>query len=206
MFVHQKIPDFATLVNKCRLYEESVRARNATLRSVVSPPTLVSPQRSGGQGFGRGRPFNRNQSSAASSSGRHYKTSCPKLKREVVNSVQAARPRAQGRVVTLSGAEIGANEDLIQGTCNVKEILLSVLFDSGATNSFVAIDVVNRLALPIVSLPYDLLVTTPTSEPVIVSTVCSQCSITLENRVFFGGPDMSTLIPVRYHFRDELVI
>ncbi|XP_019434551.1 PREDICTED: uncharacterized protein LOC109341167 [Lupinus angustifolius] len=111
----------------------------------------------------------------------HYKTSCPKLKREAVNSVHAARPMAQGRVFTMSGAEIGANKDLIQGTCNINEIPLSVLFDSGATHSFTAIDVVNHLALPVVSLPYDLLVTTPTSEPVIVSTVCSQCPITLEN-------------------------
>ncbi|XP_019431098.1 PREDICTED: uncharacterized protein LOC109338343 [Lupinus angustifolius] len=183
MFVHQQIPDFATLVNKCRLYEESVRARNATLKSVISPPTIFSPQRSGGQGFGRGRPFNSNQRSAASSSGSHqrsfqpynnrghYKTSCPKLKREAVNSVQAARPRAQGRVFTMSGAEVGANEDLIQGTCNVNESPLSVLFNSGATHSFIAIDVVNRLALPVVCLPHDLLVSTPTSEPVIVKTI-----------------------------------
>ncbi|XP_019430812.1 PREDICTED: uncharacterized protein LOC109338123 [Lupinus angustifolius] len=112
---------------------------------------------------------------------RHYKSSCPKLKREAVNSMQVARPRAQGRVLTMSGAEVGANEDLIQGTCNINEIPLSVLFDSGATHSFITIDVVNRLALPVVSLPYDLLVFTPTSEPVIVSTVCSQCPITSEN-------------------------
>ncbi|XP_019435009.1 PREDICTED: uncharacterized protein LOC109341529 [Lupinus angustifolius] len=70
----------------------------------------------------------------------HYKSSFQKLKREAVNSVQAARPRAQGRVFTMSGTEVGANEDLIQ-------------------------------ALPVVSLPYDLLVSTPTSEPVIVSTL-----------------------------------
>ncbi|XP_019431625.1 PREDICTED: GATA zinc finger domain-containing protein 15-like, partial [Lupinus angustifolius] len=80
----------------------------------------------------------------------HYKSSCPKLKRDAVNSMQAARPRAQGRVFTMSGTEVGANEDLIQGTCNVNEIPLSVLFDSGATHSFIAIDVVNRLALPVV--------------------------------------------------------
>ncbi|CAL0335001.1 unnamed protein product [Lupinus luteus] len=111
----------------------------------------------------------------------HYKSSCPKLKKEGMNAVQATRLRAPGRVFTMSGAEIGANEDLIQGTCNVNEISLSVLFDSGAIHSFIAIDVVNRLALPVMSLPYDLLVSTPTSEPVIVSTVCSQCPITLEN-------------------------
>ncbi|XP_019431459.1 PREDICTED: uncharacterized protein LOC109338640 [Lupinus angustifolius] len=96
-----------------------------------------------------------------------------------MNSMQAARPRAQGRVFTMSGAEVEANEDLIRGTCNVNEIPLSVLFDSGATHSFFVIDVVNRLALPVVFLPYDLLVSTPTSEPLIVSTV---------KTVVFSGP------------------
>ncbi|CAL0331136.1 unnamed protein product [Lupinus luteus] len=68
MFVHQQKPDFATLVNKCRLYEESIKAMNASLKSVVSPTTSFGPQRNAGQGFGRGRSFNRNQKPYASSS------------------------------------------------------------------------------------------------------------------------------------------
>ncbi|CAL0314075.1 unnamed protein product [Lupinus luteus] len=70
----------------------------------------------------------------------HIRLFCPQLKKEEVNSVQAARPKAKGRVFTMSGTEVENNEDLIQ-------------------------------ALPMTSLPYDLLVPTPTSEPVIVSTL-----------------------------------
>ncbi|OIV90394.1 hypothetical protein TanjilG_10694 [Lupinus angustifolius] len=84
----------------------------------------------------------------------------------------------------MSGAEIKEDEDLIQGTCLVNEISLSVLFDSGATHSFISHDVVNRLELPIVPLPYDLVMSTPTNEPVIVSTVCPQCPIVLDNKTF----------------------
>ncbi|XP_019435875.1 PREDICTED: uncharacterized protein LOC109342324 [Lupinus angustifolius] len=84
----------------------------------------------------------------------------------------------------MSRTEIEGNEDLIQGTCRIKEISSSVLFDSSATHSFLYNDVVNQLALPIASIPYDLIVYTPTNEPVIVSTMCSQCPITLDERTF----------------------
>ncbi|CAL0333798.1 unnamed protein product [Lupinus luteus] len=67
--LNQQIPDFVTLVNKCRLYEESVEARNASLKSVIQPANSFGPQRNSGQGFGRGRSFNRNRKPYASSSG-----------------------------------------------------------------------------------------------------------------------------------------
>ncbi|XP_019450663.1 PREDICTED: uncharacterized protein LOC109352932 [Lupinus angustifolius] len=107
---------------------------------------------------------------------------CPKLKRDEVNIVQAAKPKAKGKMFTMSIAEIEGNEDLIQDTCCFNEISLFVMFDSGATHSLISNDVVNRLELPIVSLPYDLIVSTPTNEPFIVSTICSQCPIILDNR------------------------
>ncbi|XP_019465360.1 PREDICTED: uncharacterized protein LOC109363555 [Lupinus angustifolius] len=216
MFVLQQIPDFATLVSRCRLYKESMNARNAALKSVVPPGNSYGPQRNFGQGLGRGNPFNRNQKPYASSSrnqqrsfkpynkrgfrqgnnknkinknnnnkmsspvgnsnlntppwyskckGKHFslnylvcyhcnqpghiKPMCPKLKREEVNIVQAARPKAKGRVFAMSRTEIEGNEDIIQ-----------------------------------VSLPYDIIVSTPTNEPVIVSTMCSHCPITLDERTF----------------------
>ncbi|XP_019431993.1 PREDICTED: uncharacterized protein LOC109339076 [Lupinus angustifolius] len=190
---YNQIPDFATLVNKCRLYEESMKARNAALKSGVPPGNSYGPQRNFGQGIGRGKPFNRNQKPYASPSGNnnsntnntnnkisspvgnsnlntppwcskckgkhvsvnypvcyhcnqpgHIKPMCPKLKREEVNNGQVTRPKAKGRVFTMSGTEIEGNEDLIQGTCRITEISLSVLFDPGATHSFISNDVANR--------------------------------------------------------------
>ncbi|XP_019451701.1 PREDICTED: uncharacterized protein LOC109353794 [Lupinus angustifolius] len=46
----------------------------------------------------------------------HIKPMCPKLKKEEVNIVQVARPKAKRRVFTMSGAEIEGNDDLIQET------------------------------------------------------------------------------------------
>ncbi|MEX5523405.1 hypothetical protein [Bacillus cereus] len=45
---------------------------------------------------------------------------------------------ARGRVFALTGADLEPTEDLIQGTCFMNGIPLVVLYDSGATHSFIA--------------------------------------------------------------------
>ena len=51
---------------------------------------------------------------------------------------------------------------------------LTVLYDSGATHSFIYLDCVTKLLLPISELPYDLLVSTLTNNPVRTSQVCTK--------------------------------
>ncbi|KAF1883522.1 hypothetical protein Lal_00014651 [Lupinus albus] len=89
----------------------------------------------------------------------HIRRYCPKLPQSV-NAVRlnVLVPR---RVFTMSGAEVSSTDGLIKGNCMVAGIPLLVLFDSGATHSF--------------SLPFDLVVSTPTDVPVVVSTVVSRC-------------------------------
>ncbi|XP_019429961.1 PREDICTED: uncharacterized protein LOC109337438, partial [Lupinus angustifolius] len=98
--------------------------------------------------------------------------------------VRAGRPRATGRVFTMSGSEAADADDLIQGTCLVNDVPLFVLFDSGATHSFISFDCVKQLGLQVDSLPFDLIVSTPTNAPVTVSTLCSKCPVVVNNRTF----------------------
>ena len=49
---------------------------------------------------------------------------------------------------------------------------LTVLYDLSETCSFISLDCVAKLQLPISELPYDLLVSTPTNKPVRTSQVC----------------------------------
>ena len=60
--------------------------------------------------------------------------------------------------------EAERSEDLIQGACEVSSKTLTVLYDSGASHSFISYSCVTTLQLPISELPYDLLVTTPTNK------------------------------------------
>ncbi|XP_019431615.1 PREDICTED: uncharacterized protein LOC109338765 [Lupinus angustifolius] len=117
MFVHQQIPDFATLVNRCWLYEESVKARNATLKSVVPPGNSYDPRKEFRARTWKGKALQPQPETLCfdiRKSPGHIKLMYPKLKKEEVNIVQVARPKAKGRVFTMSGAEIEGNEDLIQ--------------------------------------------------------------------------------------------
>ncbi|KAE9604435.1 putative aspartic peptidase domain-containing protein [Lupinus albus] len=84
----------------------------------------------------------------------------------------------------MSGAETSDVDGLIKGNCMVAGFPLLVLFDSGATHSFVSNDCVDRLKLQTESLPFDLVVSTPTDVPVVVSTVVSRCPVVVNGRTF----------------------
>ncbi|KAF1883337.1 hypothetical protein Lal_00042215 [Lupinus albus] len=95
----------------------------------------------------------------------HIKRYCPKL-RQSVNYVRAERPRSTVRVFTKSG------------------ISLLVLFDSGTAHSFVSVECVDRLKLKTGSLPFDLVLSTPTNMPAVVSTAVSRCPVVVNGRTF----------------------
>ncbi|CAL0304657.1 unnamed protein product [Lupinus luteus] len=84
----------------------------------------------------------------------------------------------------MNGSEAGDADGLIQGTCLVNDVPLFVLFDSGATHSFISCDCVKQLGLQVDSLPFDLIVSTPTNAHVILSTLCSRCPVVVNNRTF----------------------
>ena len=68
--------------------------------------------------------------------------------------------------------EEAQSEDLIRGKCEVNGRTLTILYDSGATHSFIFCDYVTTLQLPIFELPYDLLVSTPMNKLIRTSQVC----------------------------------
>ncbi|CAL0305282.1 unnamed protein product [Lupinus luteus] len=56
MFGHQEINDFPTLVNKCRMFEDDMKAMDVALRN-VNPQRNFGPQRNQMQGKGKGKMF-----------------------------------------------------------------------------------------------------------------------------------------------------
>ena len=62
--------------------------------------------------------------------------------------------------------------------------VLTVLYDSGALHSFVSHDRMSALKLPFSELPYDLLVSTPTNEPIKTNHICMDVSLRIEGRTF----------------------
>jgi hypothetical protein len=115
----------------------------------------------------------------------HMAKDCPQQgTKPKMNNVKASRPTVKGRVYTLNGGEASQSEDLIQGSCDMSGNLLIVLFDSGATHSFISMDRVKQLNLPTTSLPFDLIVSTPTAEPICVCSFCQNCPIVIQDKKF----------------------
>ena len=108
----------------------------------------------------------------------HTQRDCSRLKKEQNGggpNGQTGHPKATGRVFTLNGVEASKSKDLIQGRCFINGIPLLVLFDSGATHSFISCLCVEKLKLSVSSLNKDLVVETPTSGSVLTSDVCLNC-------------------------------
>ncbi|GAU51685.1 hypothetical protein TSUD_414990 [Trifolium subterraneum] len=114
----------------------------------------------------------------------HFAKDCQAPKRKdpvpsINNNNDAARPTVKGRVYHIGGEETPNASGLIQGECEISDKLFPVLYDSGATHSFISMECVNSLQLLVTSLPFDLIVTIPSSEPVILNEACLQCPLTI---------------------------
>ena len=62
------------------------------------------------------------------------------------------RPQATGRVYAMSGEEAVGSGNLVIGDCMIVGKACCVLYDSGATHSFVLDACVKRLGLPVCEL------------------------------------------------------
>jgi len=93
----------------------------------------------------------------------HFGRDCPNLARAATRPpVQAPqqhqgrdrgnRPQATGRVYAMSGAEASGSGNLVMGSCMIAGSSCCVLYDSGATHSFVSFACVERLGLPVSEL------------------------------------------------------
>jgi len=74
----------------------------------------------------------------------HLANNCPERNntpRNNNNNNQVGRPTAQGRVYHIDGEETKDSSGLIQGECEIYGKLFLVLYDSGATHSFIIIKI-----------------------------------------------------------------
>ncbi|XP_014506557.1 uncharacterized protein LOC106766338 [Vigna radiata var. radiata] len=94
------------------------------------------------------------------------------------------RPQATGKVYALIRSEAASLGNLIITSCLVFGKPCDVLFDSGATHSFVSEACVEKLGLSMGELEFDMVVSTPTTGLVRTSTVCSRCPVEVDGRRF----------------------
>jgi len=84
----------------------------------------------------------------------------------------------------MTGSEAASSGNLVIGCCVISGKSCCVLFDSGATDSFVLESCVRELGLSVCELPFDLMVSTLAFGLVRTSLVCARCPVEIKGRVY----------------------
>jgi len=82
----------------------------------------------------------------------------------------------------MTGAEAAGSSNLVMGYYVISGMRCCVLYDSGATHSFVSYACVERLGLPVRELQCELAVSTPASGLVRTSSLCARLPVDVEGR------------------------
>lgn len=108
--------------------------------------------------------------------------------------VGASASCAPSGLYTLPSAESGGRNDVVTGILPVDSFDARILFDSGASFSFVSFDFVRKAGLSMQRIRESVVVSSP-SEIISSSTVCPGCSISIGDEVFIANLMMISLDP-----------
>ncbi|GAU48779.1 hypothetical protein TSUD_406220 [Trifolium subterraneum] len=111
----------------------------------------------------------------------HYKNECPKLHGSGGSS---GTTKSKGRVYSLDGEQARGNNALIVDICHLGQSEVVVLFDCGATNSFIYVECVMRLGLSSTSLIPPMTVAVATGGKVVSKRVCQNCPVSVAGKIY----------------------
>nr|KYP32136.1 hypothetical protein KK1_047242 [Cajanus cajan] len=99
-----------------------------------------------------------------------------------IDTQRGERPTTAGRVFALTGAEASTSSDLMKGKGKAAGKDVMILFDSGATHSFISYACAAMLGVPVCDLGLRLLLSTPASASVVASELCVGCPIAVNEK------------------------
>ncbi|XP_004515631.1 uncharacterized protein [Cicer arietinum] len=102
----------------------------------------------------------------------------------LLKATKVTRPTTQGRVYNINGQGTSCPNESFQGECEISSNILTVLFNSDATHSFISMDCVKLLELHVTTLLFDLFVTTAADKTLTANTACMHCPIVVLSRKF----------------------
>ncbi|GAU44090.1 hypothetical protein TSUD_399720 [Trifolium subterraneum] len=100
-------------------------------------------------------------------------------------SPECKKPKkVTGKVFALNGEGADQVDNLIRGTCFIHDTPLIAIFDTGATHSFISMDCMKRLNIPVYEMFGCMNIETPASGSVITRLVCRNCPVSVFGRHF----------------------
>jgi hypothetical protein len=91
----------------------------------------------------------------------HYANDCPEAKNDIVSKPNSFQ---KGHVNHVNVEEVMNEPDVVIGTFPINTYLALILFDTGASHSFISRVLVDRHKLPIVSIRTPLRINSPGGE------------------------------------------
>ena len=122
----------------------------------------------------------------------HISTQCPNPRIQPgVGGKKDDKPKVNARLFNMTVDEARRSDEVIFGTFLINSIPASVLFDPGASRSFVSLSFCARLNLPTSPLDYAIEVVVPIGDPVTIREKYDACVISIAENTF-----PITLIPL----------
>ncbi|GAU29936.1 hypothetical protein TSUD_360510 [Trifolium subterraneum] len=112
---------------------------------------------------------------------RSQQNECPKLHGSGGSN---GTTRSKGRVYSLDGEQARGNNALIIDVCHLGQSEVVVLFDCGATNSFISVECVMRLGLSSTSLLPPMTVAVATGGKIVSKRVCQNCPVSVAGKIY----------------------
>ncbi|GAU42813.1 hypothetical protein TSUD_288410 [Trifolium subterraneum] len=95
-------------------------------------------------------------------------------------SPECKKPKkVTGKVFVLNGEGADQVDNLIRGTCFIHDTPLIAIIDTGATYSFISMDCMKRLNIPVFEMSGCMNIETPASGLVITRLVCRNCPVSV---------------------------
>ncbi|GAU16878.1 hypothetical protein TSUD_368270 [Trifolium subterraneum] len=100
-------------------------------------------------------------------------------------SPECKKPKkVTGKVFALNEEGADQVDNLIRGTCFIHDTPLIAIIDTGATHSFISMDCMKRLNIPVYEMSGCMNIETPANGSVITRLVCRNCPVSVFGRHF----------------------